>query len=139
MIKGLIITHGNFGKELVAVAAEILEEKVDIDSFSFDWKEDGTGTIHKVEKYLEQHRENNIIIFTDMFGGSPTNICYKFNQKNIEIITGVNLPGLLKFLTYKDKGIPFKELVKLIKKEAIEGINIISEFLGEKKNDQRNH
>lgn len=133
MIKGLIITHGNFGKELAAVAAEILEEKVDIDSFSFDWKEDGTGTIYKLEKYLEQYHENNIIIFTDMFGGSPTNICYKFNQKNIEIITGVNLPGLLKFLTYKDKDMPFKELVKLIKKEAIEGINIISEFLGEKK------
>ncbi|HLP46233.1 MAG TPA: hypothetical protein VK469_09815, partial [Candidatus Kapabacteria bacterium] len=100
MIKGLIITHGNFGKELVAVAEEILEEKVDIDSFSFDWKEDGTGTIHKVEHYLEQHQENNIVIFTDMFGGSPTNICYKFNRKNLEIITGVNLPGLLKFLTY---------------------------------------
>lgn len=133
MIKGLIITHGNFGKELVAVAAEILEEKVDIDSFSFDWKEDGTGTVNRVEQYLEQHRDNNIVIFTDMFGGSPTNICYKFNRKNLEIITGVNLPGLLKFLTYKDKDIPFKELVKLIKKEAIEGINIISEFLGEKK------
>ena len=133
MIKGLIITHGNFGKEIVAVAAEILEEKVDIDSFSFDWKEDGTGTIHRVEQYLEQNQHNNIVIFTDMFGGSPTNICYKFNRKNLEIITGVNLPGLLKFLTYKDKDIPFKELVKLIKKEAIEGINIISEFLGEKK------
>lgn len=133
MIKGLIITHGNFGKELVAVAAEILEEKVDIDSFSFDWKEDGTGTVNRVEHYLEQNQHNNIVIFTDMFGGSPTNICYKFNRKNLEIITGVNLPGLLKFLTYKDKDIPFKELVKLIKKEAIEGINIISEFLGEKK------
>ncbi|MCU0286220.1 MAG: hypothetical protein MUF15_07450 [Acidobacteria bacterium] len=133
MIKGLIITHGNFGKELVAVAEEILEEKVDIDSFSFDWKGDGTGTIQKVEHYLEKYRDNNIVIFTDMFGGSPTNICYKYNRKNLEIITGVNLPGLLKFLTYKDKDIPFKDLVKMIKKEAIEGINIISEFLGEKK------
>jgi len=133
MIKGLIITHGNLGKELVAVAEGILEEKVDIDCVSFDWREDGTGAVNRVEHYLAQHRDSNIVIFTDMFGGSPTNICYKFNRKNIEIITGVNLPGLLKFLTYKDKDIPFKEFVKLIKKEAIEGINIISEFLGEKK------
>lgn len=133
MIKGLIITHGNLGKELVAVAEGILEEKVDIDCVSFDWREDGTGAVQEVEHYLGQYRESNIIIFTDMFGGSPTNICYKFNRKNIEIITGVNLPGLLKFLTYKDKDVPFNEFVKLIKKEAIEGINIISEFLGEKK------
>ncbi|MDQ1353178.1 MAG: mannose system component [Acidobacteriota bacterium] len=133
MIKGLIITHGNLGKELVAVAEAILEEKVDIECISFDWRGDGTGAVHKVEHYLGQHRESNVIIFTDMFGGSPTNICYKFNRKNIEIITGVNLPGLLKFLTYKDKDIPFNDFVKLIKKEAIEGINIISEFLGEKK------
>lgn len=133
MIKGLIITHGNLGKELVSVAEGILEEKVDVDCVSFDWREDGTGAVHRVEHYLGQHRDCNIIIFTDMFGGSPTNICYKFNRKNIEIITGVNLPGLLKFLTYKDKDIPFKDFVKLIKKEAIEGINIISEFLGEKK------
>jgi mannose/fructose-specific phosphotransferase system component IIA len=54
-------------------------------------------------------------------------------MKNIEIITGVNLPGLLKFLTYKDKDISFKEIVKIVKKGAIDGINLISEYLGEKK------
>jgi mannose PTS system EIIA component len=130
MIKGLI---GNLGKELVAVAEGILEQKVEIDCVSFDWREDGTGAIRRVENFLGQNQDDNIIIFTDMFGGSPTNVCYKFNRVNIEIITGVNLPGLLKFLTYKDREMPFKEFVKLIKKEAIEGINIISEFLGEKK------
>ena len=132
MIKGLIITHGNFGKELVAAAEGIMEEKVDIDSFSFDWEEDGSETINRLEHYLEKNRENHIVIFTDMFGGSPTNVCFKFNRKNIEIITGVNLPGVLKFLTHRDRGLPFKEFVRAVKKEAVDGINVISEFLGEK-------
>jgi PTS system mannose-specific IIA component len=118
-----------------------LEEKVDIDSVSFDWREDGTETLGRLERYLRKNRDHQILIFTDMFGGSPTNISLKFNRENIEVITGVNLPGLLKFLTHKDKNkdMNFKEFVKLIKKESIDGINIISEYLGVKKNDQRNH
>lgn len=141
MIKGLIITHGNLGNEMVSVAEAILEEKVDIDSFSFDWREDGTETLGRLERYLRKNRDHQILIFTDMFGGSPTNISLKFNRENIEVITGVNLPGFLKFLTHKDKkkDMNFKEFVKLIKKESIDGINIISEYLGVKKNDQRNH
>jgi PTS system mannose-specific IIA component len=133
MIKAFIITHGNLGKELLAVVEEILEIKTDIDFISFDWKEDGSKALHKIESYLKKHEGSNIIIFTDMFGGSPTNICFKFHKKNIEILTGINLPGLLKFLTYKDKKIPFQALVKEIKKGAIDGVSIISEYLGEKK------
>ena len=110
-----------------------MEEKVDVDSLSFGWEDNGTDTISKFEHYLKKNQGNNIIIFTDMFGGSPTNICFKFNMENIEIITGVNLPGLLKFLTYKDKDMSFKEIVKIVKKGAISGINLISEYLGEKK------
>jgi PTS system mannose-specific IIA component len=133
MNKALIITHGDFGKELIAVAEGIMEEKADVDYFSFDWKEDGSETIPKFERYLRKNKDHNIIIFTDMFGGSPTNICFTFKRKNIEIITGVNLPGLLKYLTYKDKDMDFKEMAKIVKKGAIEGINLISEYLGDKK------
>lgn len=135
MFKGLIITHGNLGDELVSVAEGILEEKVDVDSFSFDWREDGTETLNRLDRYLKKNKDHQIVIFTDMFGGSPTNISLKFNRENIEVITGVNLPGLLKFLTHKDKDkdMDFREFVMLIKKESISGINLISEYLGVKK------
>lgn len=133
MIKAFIITHGNLGKELISVAEEILETKTDIECIGFDWKEDGSRSLNKIETFLQKYEGKNIIVFTDMFGGSPTNICFKFHKKNVEIITGINLPGLLKFLTYKDKKIRFDELVKEIKNGAIDGINIIGEYLGEKK------
>lgn len=68
-----------------------------------------------------------------MFGGSPTNISLKYaNKKNIEIISGINLPALLKFYSYSNKKLPLKKLVSLIKQEAVNGINILSEILGEK-------
>ncbi len=131
MIKSLIITHGSLGKELVKVCEKIFEKSIDIECICFDWKEDGTSAINKVESFIEKNKENKIMIFTDMFGGSPSNICFKFVNKNIEIITGINLPGLLKFITYREKNMNFKELAKIVKKGAIEGINIIGEYLGE--------
>ncbi len=133
MIKAFIITHGNLGKELVTVAEGILETKSGIDCIAFDWKEDGSKSLNKIQSFLDTYEGNDIIIFTDMFGGSPTNICFKFHKKNIEIITGINLPGLLKFITNRDKEMSFKALVKEIKKGAIDGINIIGEYLGERK------
>ena len=133
MIKGLIITHGDLGKELISIAESILEEKVDTECISLEWEEDGTRIMNKIEAYLNKNKENKVIIFTDMFGGSPTNISFKFNNPDIEIITGINLPGFLKYLTYKNKNLSFQEIVKTIKKGAMDGINIISEYLGEKK------
>jgi mannose PTS system EIIA component len=133
MIKAFIITHGALGKELIAVAEEILETKTDIDCICFDWKEDGTKSVQMIEDYLQKYKGHNIVIFTDMFGGSPTNICFQFHSRKVEIITGVNLPGLLKFLTYRDKKMSFKALVKEIKRGAIDGINVVGEYLGEKK------
>lgn len=135
MIKSLVITHGKLGEELIRVSEKILEKKLDIDCMGFDWQEDGSGIINKLEVYLNKNKKHQIIIFTDMFGGSPSNICLRYINPNVEVITGINLPGMLKYLTYKNKNLSFKELVKTIKNGMIEGINIIGEYLGEKKND----
>lgn len=135
MIKSLVITHGKMGEELIRVAEKILEKKSDIDCMGFEWQEDGSVIINKLESYLNKNKKHQIIIFTDMFGGSPSNICLPYINPNVEVITGINLPGMLKYLTYKDKNLKFKELVKTVKQGTIEGINIIGEYLGEKTHD----
>ncbi|MCK4835807.1 MAG: hypothetical protein KAT17_04185 [Candidatus Aminicenantes bacterium] len=133
MIKSLVITHGKLGNELIKVSEKILEKKIDIDCMCFDWEEDGSVIINKLEAYLNKNKKNQIIIFTDMFGGSPSNICLKHINSSTEVITGINLPGMLKYLTYKEKNLNFKELVKIIKQGTIDGINVLGEYLGEKK------
>jgi PTS system mannose-specific IIA component len=132
-IKGLIITHGNLGHELVAVAEKILRENSDIDCVALDWEEDGSAIFTKIEKYLKHITDRGVLVFTDMFGGSPANVCFKFHSQNIEIITGINLPGLLKFITYQHKIDDLQELAQTVKKASIEGVSIISEYLGETK------
>lgn len=133
MTKGIVITHGNLGRELIKVAEKILERKVELECICFDWQADGSEVIAKIDKYLKKFSQKKVIIFTDMFGGSPSNISQKYLNSKVEIITGINLPGLLKFLTYRNKNIEFEELTKIVKDEAQNGINRISEYLGEKK------
>ncbi len=136
MTKSLIITHGKLGEELLKAAEMILEEKLDNLCTVINWDYQTDNAQKKIENIIKKNPKEQIIIFTDMFGGSPSNICFKYVQKNrVEIITGINLPGLLRFLTYKKKNIEFAKLVHLIKTFAIDGINVIGDYSGEKTND----
>jgi PTS system mannose-specific IIA component len=133
MIKSVIITHGNLGRELVQVAERILEQKLDIEAIAFDWQGDGSAMISALENFIDRNQGRKIVIFTDMFGGSPSNISTRFVGPSVEVISGINLPGLLKFFCCEEPNGNFRQVVKKVEQEAKEGINIISEYLGDKK------
>ncbi len=133
MIKSVIITHGQLGRELVQVAEKILEQKLDIEAIAFDWQSDGSAMIAQLEKFIARNQGHNVVIFTDMFGGSPSNISTRFVNANVEVISGINLPGLLKFFCCGEHNGNFRQIIKKVEQEAKDGINIISEYLGEKK------
>jgi len=134
-IKALLVTHGNLGNELIRIVEKIFETDIGISSINVEWEKINDEVLKKVTSFLNSNKNDDIIIFTDMFGGSPSNICFQFIGKKVEVITGVNLPAIIKYYSYRDKGLKLKELVKLIYKDAVNGINIISDYLGEKKND----
>jgi PTS system mannose-specific IIA component len=139
MVKALLITHGNLGQEMIETAKIIVEAEVDIDFIRFDWDEsDGNETIKKIEQYIATHRDTPIVIFTDMFGGSPANIALRFINDQIDVLTGVNLPTILKYLSYAKRGLTFSELCKILKKGSIDGISLMSEYIGRRKNDSKN-
>ena len=133
MIKSLIITHGDLGRELIQVAEKILEQKLDIEAIALDWQGDGSVMIAQLEKFIARNQGHKIVIFTDMFGGSPSNIATRFINANVEVLSGINLPGLLKFFSCGEHNGNFRRIIKQVEQEAKEGINIISEYLGEKK------
>src|SRR6516225_10378363 len=99
MIGGLIVTHGRLAIELLNAAEMIVGEIHHATAVSLGWHDDvGTAT-SMIEKALERVKTpDGVLILTDMFGGTPTNICSTFlDQENVEIVTGVNLPMLIKF------------------------------------------
>ncbi len=133
MIGGVIITHGELGATLLEVAGKILGQKISLPVISIDWEE-GVSQIGKKEDEIRKaiERENRgkgVVIFTDIFGGTPTNLCVSLLKSlNVEIITGLNLPLLLKFLSERDK-MPMDELTRALVRRGKESIGRIREFL----------
>ncbi len=133
MIGGIIITHGNLGESLIKVASEILGKKVSLPVISIEWKEGASGIEDKVDLIKEavdkEDKGKGVVVFTDIFGGTPTNICVSMlEDRNVEIITGVNLPLLLKFLSERER-MNLRDLSIALVQRGKESIGRIKEFL----------
>ena len=133
MIGGIIITHGNLGESLLRVASEILGKKVSLHVISIEWKDGARGIEDKVDLIKEaidkEDKGKGVVVFTDIFGGTPTNICVSLMEdENVEIITGVNLPLLLKFLSERER-MSLGELSMALVERGKESIGRIKEFL----------
>ncbi|MCK9229476.1 MAG: PTS sugar transporter subunit IIA [Syntrophales bacterium] len=103
MIGVIVITHGNLGRELIRAAELIKGEmkgvlpvSVDATKSVEDLKKEITTVLKKADS------GEGVLILTDLFGGTPSNISLSFLKKNkIEVVTGVNLPMLLKVPTLR--------------------------------------
>jgi len=129
MFNILIITHGNLCEELKASVEFILDNKMNKKIFTISIDEnsrDFETYSNKIANCLIESKYN--IIFTDMFGGTPSNISLPYFKKNeIEIISGVNLPMLLKASTLENND-NFEEAVKIIVNSCKENIIVAGEL-----------
>ena len=101
MIGGVIVSHGKLAEELLNALTIILGEAVNIEAISIGWYDDVEESKKKISQSLKKvNQKNGIVIFTDMFGGTASNLSFSFLKDNqVEIITGVNLPMLIKFVS----------------------------------------
>jgi PTS system mannose-specific IIA component len=97
MIGLLIVTHCDLGKELLN-AAEFIVGKIEaVDTIAIT-ETSGTDLLRKkIEaKVGSLDKGDGVLIFTDMFGGTPSNLSLSFlKEGKIEVLTGVNLPMLI--------------------------------------------
>ena len=98
MIGILIVTHGRLAEELKAAALTIQPGIEQIVAVALDWNQVGDDASARIAEGLEEaDLGDGAVILTDMFGGTPTNIASTFlGQENVEVVTGVNLPMLIK-------------------------------------------
>ena len=115
----LIITHGKLSEELKSSVEFVLGEKIVREIFTLNIDEDSRDYetySNKIANYLMEN--SNTIIFTDMFGGTPSNIGLAYFKKDsVEIISGVNLPMLIKAATIENCE-TFKEAVNIIRESG---------------------
>jgi PTS system mannose-specific IIA component len=98
MIGVIVVTHGQLANELVKAAKTIVGDLPQLVAVSMGWHDDPTGARDEIARAIERVQgPAGVLILTDMFGGTPSNLGLTFLETNrVEIITGVNLPMLIK-------------------------------------------
>ena len=105
MIGGIIVSHGKLAEELLNALTIILGEVVNMEAISIGWYDDVEDSKRKINQALKRvDQKNGVLIFTDMFGGTPSNLSYSFlEEDHIEVLSGVNLPVLIEAIASRDK------------------------------------
>jgi PTS system mannose-specific IIA component len=131
LIGALIVTHGNLANELLNAARKIEATDVVIEAVPLEWTDSVDEAREKIRVALDRiGTDNGVIIFTDMFGGTPSNISLSFLEKDrVEIITGVNLPMVVKFATLQQDGKDLTALAHTISEKGSKAIRVASELL----------
>lgn len=123
MINILVVTHGNFGNELIKSAEMIAGKQENIEALGLFVEDDFDMFKSKMKnKIKELENEEGVLVLTDMFGGTPSNASFaNLNNLDFECVTGLNLPMMLEVLINRDIK-TLKELVNIavdVKKNSI--------------------
>jgi PTS system mannose-specific IIA component len=100
-VSGVIVTHGQLASELLAAAEMIIGPISHIAAVSIGWHDDVDAARDAVQRAITRVSQGGgVLLLTDMFGGTPTNIASMFLEEGvIEVVTGVNLPMVIKLAT----------------------------------------
>ena len=130
MIGIVVVSHGKLARELVAATEHVVGEQDRVRSISIEVEDD-------IEARRDQIRETakscdngkGVIILTDMFGGTPSNLAMSvMNTGNVEVLSGVNLPMLIKLAEVRGD-LSLKDAAKVAAEAGRKYINIASELL----------
>ena len=128
----LIVTHYRLGEEFLQALRLILPEAPTFEAVSVDPTmavEDIRGRIAAGLKSADDG--DGVLILTDMFGGTPSNMSLSFHDEHqVEVVTGMNLPMLIKLATMRDEK-PLDELATFIKAYGQRNISVASELVPE--------
>ena len=130
MIGGIIVCHGRKAEELLNALTIILGEAPNIEAISIGWYDDVEDSKKKINHSLKRvDQKSGVAIFTDMFGGTPSNLSFSFLKDNqVEIITGVNLPMLIKFVSLQRNN-NLKDVAKKVVDQGKKNIHLVSTLL----------
>jgi PTS system mannose-specific IIA component len=130
----VVVTHGRLAEELVNAARAIVGDIPRIAAVSMGWSDDASVAREAIVSALAAagggEAGGDVLILTDMFGGTPTNLSLPFLSPAVEIVTGVNLPMLIK-LTQSREG-SLREIARMVRDEGQEAIYVASDLLEKK-------
>jgi PTS system mannose-specific IIA component len=127
----IIVTHGELAQEFLNAAFMIIGPQEGALALCTR-RDDHPGDIEvKLRKMIAAlgREDDGVLVMTDIFGGTPTNISLPFLQLGkVEVLTGVSLPMVLKFFSQREKA-PLAGLAALLKNYAQQGVVLVSETI----------
>ncbi len=133
MIAVIVVTHHTLAEHLISTAGFITGSNPDLVGISISQQDDVEAVRKKLVETIGRFRKEGkpVLILTDMFGGTPSNISLAlYEPGQVEIVSGVNLPMLLKLagnLDAGDKGL--REIAAELTEYGRKNIFTAAEFL----------
>jgi PTS system mannose-specific IIA component len=127
MIGIVVVTHGRVAEELVNAARTIVGEIPAIAAVSIGWSSDVAEAGEAITRAIQEVGGEEALVLTDMFGGTPTNVSLPFLSPKVEIVTGVNLPMLIKLTSHRQGDL--LEVARAIRDQGKGAIYVASEIL----------
>jgi len=130
MVGLVVATHGRLAEELLRTAEGIVGRLERCEAVSI-------GASLSMEECRARlgdaiHRVNGgagVLVLTDMFGGTPANLALTFLDDEIEVVTGVNLPMVLKLATARAENLTLAAAAELVTAHGQKNITLASELL----------
>jgi len=129
-VAGVIVTHGHLAGELLAAAEMIIGPVSHIAAVSIGWHDDVDAARDEVQRAISRVSQGTgVLLLTDMFGGTPTNIASMFLEDGaVEVVTGVNLPMVIKLASYTGQD-SLAEVARKISDQGRQGIYLAGALL----------
>ena len=129
----LVVTHGRLAEELVEAARVIIGKADHLRALSIGWNDDVDAAREHVRRAIaECNRGHGVLLLTDMFGGTPTNLSLSFLSGEVEIVTGVNLPMLVKTANLggeMKEGMSLRQLADRVAQKGRDSVIVASSML----------
>jgi mannose PTS system EIIA component len=130
MVGLVVATHGRLAEELLRTAEGIVGPLERCEAVSVgagcsmeDSRERLAAAVHRVDA------GEGVLVLTDMFGGTPANLALTFLDEKVEVITGVNLPMILKLSTARADALTLRDAAELVTSYGQKNITLASELL----------
>ncbi len=130
MVGVVLVTHPNLGEEFIRSAEMICGKMPRVLNVSIDTRKEVEELRRGIAEAIKKVDEGDgVLILTDMFGGTPSNMSLAFLQEDrVEVLTGLNLPMMIKLSNCRE-GRSLKELARMVKEAGQKNINLASEIL----------
>lgn len=131
MIGLVLVTHGNLANEFISAMQHVVGRQEQVAGVCIGPEDDMEMRRNEIlEKVNSVNSGQGVVLLTDMFGGTPSNLALSvMDRANVEILAGINLPMLIKIASLRKEN-DMKRTVEGAQEAGKKYINIASQLLG---------